>query len=277
VRNPAGAEQLARLGVALVQGDLDDASALEQLVSGADVVIHGAGAVRGCSQADFDAVNVRGTDKLLQAMANAAPDARFLMLSSLTAREPGLSWYGHSKHESEQLLDRYPDLDWTVLRPPAVYGPGDKEMLPVFQSMARGIATVPGTVESRASLIHVTDLVPAIIACLASEQCRGQTLYLHDGQEGGYSWRDMAAIAGEVYGRRVRLWQVPKWLLNSVAAANLALAKRTGRAPMLTPAKLRELRNPDWSVSNARICELTDWQPRVKLREGLELLKNSTV
>lgn len=277
VRNPSAAQHLADLGVSLVAGDLDNPGALEELVAGADAVIHGAGAVRGASQEDFDAVNVRGTGNLLAAIAAGAPGARLLMLSSLTAREPGLSWYGHSKSDSEALLANYPELDWIVLRPPAVYGPGDREMLPVFQAMARGVATVPGSPEARASLVYVSDLVEAMMTCLDTPQCRGETLYLHDGQPGGYSWRDMADIAGQHWQRRVRLWCVPRWLLDAVAGINLALARRTGRAPMLTPAKLRELRHPDWSVDNDRISALTGWKPRIKLRQGLELLENSTV
>lgn len=277
VRNPQAAQHLARSGVVLVKGDLDDDAALAELVAGAGAVVHGAGAVRGACQADFDAVNVRGTSNLLRAVAANAPQARFLLLSSLTAREPQLSWYGQSKADSEKLLAAYPALDWVVLRPPAVYGPGDREMLPVFRAMARGLATVPGSPEARASLIHVSDLVAGILACLRSGECREQTLYLHDGKAGGYDWREMAAIAGQVWRRRVRLWQVPRWLLDAVARVNLALARRTGRAPMLTPAKLRELRHPDWSVDNDRISALTGWKPAIQLRQGLELLENSTV
>lgn len=277
VRDPSAAQHLAQLDVDLVRGDLDDTAALDELVASAGAVVHGAGAVRGACQGDFDAVNVNGTGNLLRAVAANAPNARFLLLSSLTAREPQLSWYGQSKAESEKLLTAFPALDWVVLRPPAVYGPGDKEMLPVFQAMARGLATVPGSPEARASLIHVSDLVAAIIACLRSHDCRGQTLYLHDGRAGGYNWREMADIAEKVWRRRVRLWQVPRWLLDTVARVNLALARRTGRAPMLTPAKLRELRHPDWSVDNDSITALTGWQPAIKLRQGLELLENSTV
>ena len=277
MRDPARAAVLAEKGVTLIRGDLDNISALRELSSDCHAVIHGAGAVRGACQADFDAVNVTGTSNLLGALQHCAPQARLLMLSSLTARQPELSWYGHSKYESEQLLTPKAPLDWVVLRPPAVYGPGDKEMLPVFEAMARGIATVPGSLESRASLIHVSDLVEAIIACLNCPAASGHSLYLHDDQEGGYSWSDMAAIAEQVYGRKVRLWQVPAWLLDSVAAINLASARLTGRSPMLTPPKLRELRHPDWSVDNAEITRLTGWQPQVKLRKGLELLKNSTV
>lgn len=277
VRTPAKAEHLASLGASLTAGDLHNPAALRELAAGCDALVHSAGAVRGSCQADFDRVNVAGTEAVVTALIDAAPRARLLMLSSLTAREPALSWYGHSKRESETLLEQRAQLDWVILRPPAVYGPGDKEMLPVFQSMARGIALVPGSPDARASLIHVSDLVHAMIACLQSPAARHCTLYLGDGKEGGYTWREMAAIAGEHWSRRVRLWQVPAWLLNSVAGINLALAKLTGRAPMLTPPKLRELRHPDWGVDNQQICSVTEWQPQISLRQGLELLNFYTV
>ncbi len=145
------------------------------------------------------------------------------MLSSLAAREPNLSWYAASKRAGEALLAQRPDLDWVILRPPAVYGPGDREMLPVFQAMARGIAPVPGAATARISLIHVTDLVTAVIACLASGAARGQTLTLCDGKADGYDWRDMADLVAAVWGRKVRLWQVPRWLLDSAAWANVRM------------------------------------------------------
>ena len=143
-RTPGRAQHLASQGVSLVEGDLDDNAALQQLVSGAAAVIHAAGAVRGSSQQDFDHINVTGTAHLLAAITAQAEPPRLLLLSSLAAREPGLSWYAASKRAGEALLGSHPDLDWLVLRPPAVYGPGDREMLPVFEAMARGIAPVPG-------------------------------------------------------------------------------------------------------------------------------------
>ena len=108
-------------------------------------------------------------------------------------------------------------LDWVIVRPPAVYGPGDKEMLPVFQMMSHGIAPVPGSPDARTSLIHVTDLVEAIIACLHAEASQHQTLTLCDGKADGYNWREMADLAGHTWSRRVRLWHVPAWLLDAVA------------------------------------------------------------
>jgi nucleoside-diphosphate-sugar epimerase len=274
VRDPRKASPLAALGVTLVEGDLNNPSALHQLVSDCDIVIHGAGAVRGSSQQAFDQVNVTGTATLLAAIKSQPNQPRFLLLSSLAAREPGLSWYAHSKRDGEKLLEPEAGLDWVILRPPAVYGPGDKEMLPIFQWMGRGIAFVPGSTEARISLIHVNDLVDAIIACLNAIDITQKTLTLCDGKSDGYNWRELADIAGIVYGRRVRLWRVPPWLLNSISRLNVTIAGVTGGAPMLTPPKLRELRHHDWVVDNAAITAACGWTPSTGLRNGLQQLTN---
>jgi nucleoside-diphosphate-sugar epimerase len=277
VRDPHKANPLAELGVTLVEGDLNNPSALHQLVSDCAIVIHGAGAVRGSSLQAFEQVNVAGTAALLAAIKSQPKQPRLLLLSSLAAREPGLSWYAHSKRDGEKLLEPEAGLDWVILRPPAVYGPGDKEMLPIFQWMGRGIAFVPGSTEARTSLIHVNDLVDAIIACLNAGDTTQQTLTLCDGKADGYSWRELADIAGTVFGRRVRLWQVPPWLLNSVARLNITIAGVTGGAPMLTPPKLRELRHQDWVVDNAAITAACGWTPSIALRDGLQQLTNSAL
>jgi 2-alkyl-3-oxoalkanoate reductase len=275
VRNPTKAAYLASWGVTLIEGDLENTASLQRLVANCAAVVHSAGAVRGNSQADFDRVNVAGTAALLSAIDAQSQPPLLLLLSSIVAREPQLSWYARSKWGGEQLLLQHAQLDWIIVRPPAVYGPGDKEMLPIFQWMHRGIALVPGSPEARTSLIHVTDLVDAIIACLQSAGAKRQTLTLCDGKHNGYSWRDMASIAAQHWSRRVRLWCIPRWLLNGVAGLISTIARITGNAPMLTPPKLRELRHEDWVVNNDAISSATGWTPTVGLREGLEQLKLS--
>lgn len=269
VRNRDRATDLEQHGVELVEGELKDPAALAQLLAGSRGVIHAAGVVRGGSQQAFDAVNVEGTAALVDALHRLTSPPRLLLVSSLAAREPRLSWYAGSKRAAETLLERESGLDWVILRPPAVYGPGDREMLPVFRLMSRGIATVPGAPEARLSLIHVDDLVSAMITCLCADGTRHRVLTLCDGKQGGYDWREIARIAGTVWGRRVHTWRVPAWLLDTVAVTNLRLAGITGRAPMLTPAKLRELRHRDWVVDNANITATTGWEPSIGLRRGL--------
>jgi nucleoside-diphosphate-sugar epimerase len=277
VRDPDKARELAAQGTSLIVGDLQNTAALQQFVAGSDAIIHAAGVVRGGSQADFDQVNVAGTAALLSAIKAQAHRPRLLLLSSLAAREPDLSWYAHSKRDAEKLLEQVPDLDWIIMRPPAVYGPGDKEMLPIFQWMGRGIAFVPGSADARISLIHVADLVAAIMACLYSPGTRHQTLSLSDGKPDGYNWHEMAGMAGATWVRRVRLWRVPTWLLDTVAQLNIRVAGITGSAPMLTPPKLRELRHSDWVVDNEAISEIVEWAPQISLPEGLAEIKNSAL
>lgn len=236
-------------------------------------MVHAAGAVRGNSQADFDRVNVDGTAAVINAIRAQSQRPRLLLLSSIVAREPDISWYAHSKWQGEQLLLQCADIEYAVLRPPAVYGPGDKEMLPIFQLMRRGIAVVPGSPDVRISLIYVSDLVEAIIACLLCPAALRQPLSLSDGRPGGYNWHDLAEMAGQHWSRQVRLVRVPKWLLDTVASLNSRLAAITGNAPMLTPPKLRELRHSDWVADNSAITAATGWAPAVGLREGLEQLK----
>jgi nucleoside-diphosphate-sugar epimerase len=252
-----------------VGGDLGDARALKQLISGCREVIHLAGAVRGASPQAFDRVNVAGTSALLDAINALDTPPRVLLVSSLAAREPDLSWYARSKREAEKRLQRESKLDWVILRPPAVYGPGDREMLPVFRWMARGIVPVPGSLAARMSLLHVDDLTEAILQCIGTSACRQQLLSACDGKPGGYDWVELAAIAGSVWSRQVSPWEVPPWLLDNIAQLNLRISRITGRAPMLTPAKLRELRHPDWVTDNQVITATTGWQPKIGLHEGL--------
>ena len=276
MRDATLAADLAASGVTLVPGDLDDRDALRALLDNCDVVIHLAGAVRGNSQQSFDQTNVRGTQNLLEVLGARSELPALILISSLAAREPGLSWYARSKYQAEQCLHDGPaDLDWAIIRPPAVYGPGDKEMLPVFLWMARGIAPVPGDPAARVSLIHVEDLATAIVACLRLPRLRHRTFTLDDGTPGGYDWNEMAEIAGVVWQRKVRLIRLPGPLLDVLARANLALSRALNYAPMLTPAKLRELRHPNWVANNDDITSATGWRPRVRLSKGLQELKDS--
>jgi len=278
VRDVARASSLIDENVTLVAGSLDDTESLYTVLKNCDGVIHCAGAVRGQSQDDFNRTNVHGTAKLLEVVNRQSKVPKFLLISSLAAREPKLSWYAQSKYQGEQQLHTQPGtLDWAILRPPPVYGPGDKEMLPIFKAMVRGIAPVPGDTSARTSLVHVDDVVAAITALLRLAQLERATYTLHDGKTDGYDWTEMAAEVAAVWHCKVRLIPVPATLLNTFARVNLSLSKILGYAPMLTPAKLKELRHPDWVVSNHEITASTGWKPRISFKTGLEMLRDSVL
>lgn len=251
-----------------VRADLDDRAGLAQLVEGANRVIHCAGAVRGRTYAEFAAVNVAGTRRVAEAMNHSSGDARLLLLSSLAARQPQLSHYARSKCGGEAVLEEVEGLNWSAFRAPAVYGPGDVELRPTLDMARRGVAAVPGHA-GRFSLIFVDDLVDAMLAWVeASVDTRG-TFELDDGTPEGYDWDEVLDVIRALIGRRIVKVPLPHGLMRLVGGTNLVVGRLTGRAPMLTPAKLRELFHDDWVARDARLRPLLGWQPRVGLSEGL--------
>ena len=270
VRNPRKASSRIYSDAEIIRGDLADPDGLQRLVRGADAVIHCAGSVRGATQAQFDRVNVEGTRNLLHAIKACATSQRLLFISSLAAREPQLSFYAASKHRAEQALKTEGGgIAWTVLRPPAVYGPGDRELLPVFRLMARGLALTPGLPDARFSMLYVDDLGSAVMAWLDSDCVTEEVFTIEDGRAKGYDWHDVGEIVGQLCKRKVRVVRAPSWLLDVPAWVNGRIGTFFGTAPMLTPEKLRELRHPDWVCDSAAFQRVINWRPTVKLAEGL--------
>jgi nucleoside-diphosphate-sugar epimerase len=255
-----------------IPGDLADRAALGNLVKGADAFVHCAGNVRGARREDFDRVNEQGVLDTVRAAAGEPSCRRYLLISSLAAREPQLSDYAGSKWRGERALAANAGhLAWTALRPPAVYGPGDREMLPLFQGMARGLAPIPGDGKGRFSLIHVADLASAVVAWLASEGDSGNTYELDDGHENGYDWDTVLATASRVLrgNAPIRRLPIPASLLRLVGGVNLAAARIFGYAPMLTLGKVREVTHADWVGNGDAFEHATGWRPVFGFERGL--------
>jgi nucleoside-diphosphate-sugar epimerase len=135
--------------------------------------------------------------------------------------------------------------------------------------MARGIAFVLGSGDTRFSMLYVDDLAEAIRHWLLDDRSREQVFELHDGHPGGYSWQDVIETFKRLGVKRVRRVHVPVAGVRAVAALNFIAARALGYEPMLTPAKLRELRHPDWVCENTAITRETGWAPHVSLEDGL--------
>ena len=265
-KRPAG------INVEWIDGDLEDVASLGRLVHGADAVVHCAGRVRGATRVQFNRVNVDGTARLVKLAVDQHPTPRFLLISSLAAREPHLSPYAASKREGEEVLVEKSDkLFWTVFRPSAIYGPGDRELMPVFHWMKKGVAPVLGSGNNRFSLLYVEDLAEAIVQWLDHKSNPACTYELHDGQPGGYSWRDVIdTVAHLRQGKSVIAIRIPLVVARLVSMLNLITARALGYAPMLTPGKVRELRHTNWVCDNAALNSATGWTPKILLAEGLQ-------
>ena len=253
-----------------ITGTLEDKAALVQLVAETDYVIHCAGAVRGSSSIDFLKTNLDGTANLLDALTSRVPQPRFLLVSSLAAREPQLSWYADSKFQAEQYLARHAGkIQWTIFRPTAVYGPGDREMAPLFRATRIGLLPLTGAKSSRFGLLYVNDLVEAILSWLNSVEPVAGIYELDDGTPGGYDHAAVKQIASQVWKRPVYSLPVPASIISAVARVNLGLARLFSYSPMLTPGKVRELQHPDWVCNTDKLTRATGWRPKRRLQDAL--------
>ncbi|AJP71342.1 NAD-dependent epimerase/dehydratase family protein [Sphingomonas hengshuiensis] len=254
-------DQPARAGLVWVRGDLTDTAALAELATGADAVIHVAGVVNAPDRAGFAAGNIDGTRAMLAA-AQGAGVARFVHVSSLAAREPGLSAYGWSKAEGDALV-MASGLDWSIVRPPAIYGPGDMEMLELFRLAQRRLALLPPG--GRLSVIEVGDLGRLLLALALTDRCP-QILDPDDGVAGGWSHKDFARAIGTAVGQRVAAFALPRPVL--MAGAHLDRLAR-GKAAKLTPDRVAYFCHQDWVADAAHRPPENLWTPQVATPEGL--------
>lgn len=269
VRSMSDSRARHQSSIEWINGALEEPDSLRRLVRGVDAVIHCAGVVRGITQQSFDEVNAAGVTRLADITVGQSPAPRFLLLSSLAAREPSISPYAASKRKGEQAITAVSErLRWAAFRAPAVYGAGDRTLLPLFQLMARGIAPILGPEQARFSLLHVDDLAAAVLQWL-STGCDSGVYELDDGRPGGYCWEDAVKTAEALRGKHVVRIPVSAFAMRQLASMNVSLAQLFGYAPMLTPGKVRELRYPDWVCDNRRLSRAIDWRPDLSLQAGL--------
>jgi len=262
VRALARRPQREREGVTWMQGALDDPASLAQLCEGADVVLHIAGVVNAPDRAGFVAGNITGTENMLAA-AQAAGLERFIHVSSLAARERALSNYCWSKAEAEDRVTGS-DREWIMVRPPAVYGPGDTEMLDLFRMAAKGLVMLPPS--GRMSVIHVSDLA-ALLVRLAAGAGELRAIYeADDGTPQGWSHEGFADALGRAVGRKVRTARAPKPALFLAARADRLLR---GKKAKLTPDRARYIAHSDWTSDPLRRPPRDLWQPEIATPQGL--------
>jgi uncharacterized protein YbjT (DUF2867 family) len=263
VRALARRAQPARDGVEWIAGALDDAAALAMLAEGADALIHIAGLTNAPDRAAFAAGNIEGTTAMLAA-AEGAGFRRFVHVSSLAAREPRLSDYGWSKAEAENLVAAS-GLDWTMVRPPAVYGPGDKDQLDLFRMAKRGIVPLPPG--GRISQIHVEDLARLLLAVATDDASIGRAYEADDGREAGWGHEDFARAIGDAVGKRIIPLPLPAALVR-VGARIDRLARRS--SAKLTPDRAAYFCHPDWVIDPAKRPPAELWMPQIETRHGLK-------
>jgi nucleoside-diphosphate-sugar epimerase len=269
--------------VETVNGDLNDPAAIAQRIGKVDFVFHLAGLTKAPNAETYHRVNAAGTKNLLEACLEANANlARFIYCSSLAAAGPSpnptpiteaavpgpLTDYGASKLKGEEIVREYADrLPITIIRPPAVYGPRDRDIFIFFQFINKGLMPIIGNENKLLSLVYVKDLVAGMYAAAVSERATGQTYFLTDGAI--YKWLEIErAIAGALNKRPIKL-KAPPFLLDAAAAVAEYAAKFSRRTPALNRQKARELKQLYWICDSAKAQRELGYQPTYPLEKGV--------
>ncbi|MGA2954058.1 MAG: NAD-dependent epimerase/dehydratase family protein [Caulobacteraceae bacterium] len=244
VRRDADATALSAEGVDTLRGDLHDADSLARLQAGADAAINCAGLIKAHNLGAFLAVNRDGAARFAEAST-----ARQVLVSSLAAREPQLSPYAASKRAGEEAALAVAGGRLAVIRPPVIYGPGDRETLQLFRFAARSsLAPVPGAAAARLAMAHVDDVAAAVVD-LAERSSLAGTWAVGGERPAGYAWEEIARAAWDAVGRRPRIVRLPGWSLMAAGSISQLSTPFQRAAPIFTRGKAREMLHGAWAVA----------------------------
>lgn len=278
----ARVEWLERLGVERVVGGVDDEAVLRRAVEGVDVVFHLAAATSARDEAGYARVNAEGTRRVVEAALGAeSGPSRLVYLSSLAAVGPAvagrpvsamdsprpLTAYGRSKLAGEAAcLGAGGGLEVVVLRAPAVYGPGDRELLRVFRLASLGLLPVPTGPARPLQLVHVRDLAEAMVRVGEAARCSG---VFHAAEPRAYGWAEVTELVARAVGRRGVRLPVPATMLRGAAALSEWAAALGGRSTVFNRDKARELLAPGWLCETEALRREVGFEASIPLAEGL--------
>lgn len=259
-------KRLRHTDVSIIEGDLDDNVALRNLAAGRDVFFHLAGVTHARRDPDYRRVNVDGAARAAQIAADAG--AKFVHISSLTARRPEVSPYARSKFDSENAVaSAAAGNPWLTLRLPAIYGPGDMVTLPYFKLVKSGFALEPGTQPAaRASILFVEDAAAAIIAAVNAPA--GAVYEVGDDCPEGHEWREIGAALGRALGKKPRRIRVPRPLIGAYHAIIRAGERAANRAPSMRSGQINEFFHPDWVARDNLLSDACGWRAATPLQQG---------
>lgn len=287
VRATSRTSDLTALGVELARGDVSDVRSLAPAVEGCDLVFHVAGAVKALTHDEMFRANAEGTRNVAIACAAAPTPPLLVYVSSLAAAGPAragrprteddapapVSRYGESKLAGEEAIrDVCHRVEASVVRPPIVYGPRDRELMPQLLRMARLGVVVRAGPRKEYSVVHVADLCDALLAVAARGRRIGRSgshgiYFVDDGR--AHTWDEIALAACAASGRRARVVALPEATSLLVAAGSSVLSTLTGTPSILSFDKIKEVRQPAWTCTSARAARELGYAPRFPLAQGM--------
>lgn len=277
-RETSNLRWIENLNIRIVKGDCTDKNSLLPVIGGFDYIFHLAGITKSCTPDEFFHINAKGTENLINAIAQRNPGIRrFIYLSSLAAAGPSkngspvpedadpspVSDYGKSKLEGEMAVLKYKDIiPVTILRPPAVYGPRDRDMLVLFRMIKKGFFFDLG--KCYYSLLYVDDLVQGIILSAESEQAEGNVYFICDND--CYSGEQIAKEISTALDVRARPLKVPQAAMPFFAF----LGEKINKQGIINRDRIKDFRHSHWICSPKKAREQMGYLPKVGIKEGIK-------
>jgi nucleoside-diphosphate-sugar epimerase len=281
VRKSADLSLLQRVDLEYRFGDITNPESLPAMVRGVDYIVHNAGLVKARKRETFFEVNEQGTGNLCQAVLEHNPTVRkIVMVSSLAAAGPSpthqpikecdpprpITVYGESKLAGERAALAFADrLNVAIVRPPGVYGPGDKEIFGFFQAVYRGLQPALGDISRKIQLVHVDDLVRGIYLATVTPTKSGSVYFICE--KDAYSFGDLVTHLKAASGRRAIRIPIPGALFRMIAAVSELAFKIAGATPMLTREKANELLEA-WEIDTGKARAELGFESAIPFPEG---------
>ena len=284
VRRSSNLRWLEGKAVQLIEGDIRNADSLEGLLRDADYVYHIAGVVKARTKDEYFDGNVRATENMLDATRRYAPNVRrFLYVSSQTVAGPSpsldrpvreddeprpITTYGSSKLEAERAVRSSGDtLPWTIVRPPAMYGPRDTEIFIYFQALSRRLQSLIGFDDKRLSLLHSDDLVAGMQLAAEHEAAVGQTYFISS--DTFYSWPQVGRVAGEIMDTRTFTVRIPHALVYTIAVFAQSFAALQRKAATLNIEKARDITRRYWTCDISKAQRELGYRQQMRMEDGI--------
>ena len=281
VRKTSNLRWIQDLPVELVYGELRETVSLAHAVKDVDIVFHLAGVTRGRSESDYVSGNYDSTVNLLTACESRSTIQQFIFVSSQAAGGPSfesvpiteeqsnpVSAYGRAKRRAEEAVLQEHPFATTVIRPPSVYGPRDKDFFVLFKQIQNGLLPMVGRGEQKISIIYIDDLIDGIMAVCKKNAAYGELFYMC-GYESVSFWQLTSFIA-TVLSKKPFVVRLPLWVVAAVSGVAEGVARFSGKTSILNRDKVNELRQPSWLCTSEKARELLDFEPKTSLIQGLQ-------
>lgn len=265
------------------EGDLRDSKSLEAFLQGSQTIIHLAGLTRAKTEGEFIEINAKGTECLVRTAKRVSPEfSHIIAMSSLAAVGPAsdesglsenaplrpISPYGRSKKKLEECLRGFePEVKWTVIRAPGVYGPYDRDFLQYFKLVQKGWRFVVGK-HSVMSVLFVKNLVSAIEKCLGNPASYNQAFFISD--DGCYDWDQLGCMIESSLGKKSFRVSIPFWVVQGVSTLTEFVKPMLRNPPLITRDKLAEMSQEYWVVCNKKAHEMLGYKPTYTTEEAFK-------